>query len=546
MMIIPNTRTSPSKPNGFQSSVIVLLAFMLMAAAISVFMGQDNSWDLRNYHLYNAYAFITDRSQLDILPAQLQSFFNPLPDILLLNLIGNYKPIIVGMLLGMIHGINSFLIFKIAQVVLFKLQPFQLSFRNISLQITPFKVSIFLGIAALVAPMSIMLMGTSYHDNLVSIPLFISILLIVMILQSPHENQSLLLILAGISAGISFGLKMTSAIYIIAVGLTLFIVVREWSTKIKTGFQFTGGVLVGIMTSGGFWYVKMWKSYKNPFFPWFNNIFHSPELLDINIRDARYLPTSFLDGLLYPIYFMYNSSFNYHQGGFRDMRFAVLYLLIAIFCIVVVRNKFLGKQKKPLTPESQFIILLSCFAYVIWLIQFSIYRYIFLLEGLAFLSIAIILIHLFQSSKTSMGILSLLVLISLSSASYPKHQRLDWRDHYINGQIPDLEGLDSAVIILGGKRPSAFFIPGFPVTTRFVRLSSNMHGYLSPDSKFKKDSYALTQNHPGPFYLLSWEKFLYTEQNFLHYFNMEVDTTQRWHLQNPHEPELTFWKVNRE
>ncbi len=541
-----NTALSSAQTPDFQSSGLVLLGLMLAAAAISVFMGQDNSWDLRNYHLYNAYAFIVDRSQLDILPAQLQSFFNPLPDIFLVNLIGSYSPITVGVLLGMVHGINTFIIFKIAQVIFATFQPFPLRSGKYSLQITPFKLSLFLSFSALIAPLSFMLMGTSYHDNLISIPLLISVLLIVMNLQTFYRARSWLLILAGITAGVSFGLKMTSAIYIMAGGLAFFIAVQGWSEKVKSTFLLAFGLLVGILSSGGFWYLKMWKSYKNPIFPWMNNIFHSPELLNINIRDARYLPSSLIDGLLFPIYFMYNSTYNYDQGGFRDSRFALLYLLFAIFGVVLMRNRFLARQRPPLAPESRFILSFFCFAFVIWLIQFSIYRYLYILEGLAFVCIAIILLHLFQSSKHALGILSVLVFICLISAAYPKHQRLEWQDHYISGIIPALDNLDSAAIILGGNRPSSFFIPGFPSTTKFVRLQSNMHNYLSPKSKFITDSYQLIQNHPGPFYLLSWEKFLATEQMLLHRFRMEIDTTRGWPFYNPHEPELTFWKVNRQ
>src|SRR5262245_58134644 len=58
-----------------------LLLCLLIAATISVLLGQDANWDLRNYHLYNPYAFLTGRFWTDLMPAGLQSNFNPLLDL---------------------------------------------------------------------------------------------------------------------------------------------------------------------------------------------------------------------------------------------------------------------------------------------------------------------------------------------------------------------------------------------------------------------------------------------------------------------------------
>src|SRR5438552_17597373 len=59
-----------------------LLAAMLAAGAISAFvLRQAANWDLRNYHFYNAWAYVHSRLGWDLAPAQLQTFFNPLLDL---------------------------------------------------------------------------------------------------------------------------------------------------------------------------------------------------------------------------------------------------------------------------------------------------------------------------------------------------------------------------------------------------------------------------------------------------------------------------------
>src|SRR5688500_8071941 len=57
------------------------LAVPFLCAAVAWWLGQDTNWDLRNYHLYNAYAFLNDRQAMDLAPAGQQTWLNPLLDI---------------------------------------------------------------------------------------------------------------------------------------------------------------------------------------------------------------------------------------------------------------------------------------------------------------------------------------------------------------------------------------------------------------------------------------------------------------------------------
>src|SRR5258706_8592967 len=58
-----------------------LAACIAVAGAASIGARQDANWDLKNYHYYNAYAFLNGRIAWDVAPAQLQSYHNPLLDL---------------------------------------------------------------------------------------------------------------------------------------------------------------------------------------------------------------------------------------------------------------------------------------------------------------------------------------------------------------------------------------------------------------------------------------------------------------------------------
>nr|NCR13794.1 hypothetical protein [Microcystis aeruginosa SX13-11]NCR59966.1 hypothetical protein [Microcystis aeruginosa LL13-06] len=45
------------------------IIYFIALGIISVILGQDVSWDLRNYHFYNPYMLLTGRFKYDVLPA---------------------------------------------------------------------------------------------------------------------------------------------------------------------------------------------------------------------------------------------------------------------------------------------------------------------------------------------------------------------------------------------------------------------------------------------------------------------------------------------
>jgi hypothetical protein len=62
-------------------ALLLLSGFIGAFGVLSVHLGQNADFDLRNYHLYNAFQFLHDRFYLDLNAAGYQSFFNPLLDV---------------------------------------------------------------------------------------------------------------------------------------------------------------------------------------------------------------------------------------------------------------------------------------------------------------------------------------------------------------------------------------------------------------------------------------------------------------------------------
>ena len=104
--------------NAQRSGLIISLLVALACGIYSTMLGQDINWDLLNYHLYNPYAFLTDRIEFDLAPAGVQSFFSPMLDSVYFAAISHFSPKTVGFLIGFIQGLNFLLVYKVSSIVL--------------------------------------------------------------------------------------------------------------------------------------------------------------------------------------------------------------------------------------------------------------------------------------------------------------------------------------------------------------------------------------------------------------------------------------------
>src|SRR5438128_236522 len=92
---------------------------LLASGYASIRLGQDISWDLKNYHLYNPWALLNGRLDWDIAPAQLQTYYNPVPDLFFYGLLHLFHaPRATAFVMGWWTGIAAFFYAKIAWLCL--------------------------------------------------------------------------------------------------------------------------------------------------------------------------------------------------------------------------------------------------------------------------------------------------------------------------------------------------------------------------------------------------------------------------------------------
>ncbi len=331
---------------------VVVLGSLLAGAAYSWFAGEDINWDWRNYHEYGAFALINGRFDADVAPGGFQTFLNPLPYLPAYLLRHYVSAPFWGMLLGALHGLNLALIYWFSRVVL-------------GAAANAWALAAATVVAAF-GPMTLSEVGTSFADILTALPVIAGVGLVL----SAGGQHRARYVIAGMLIGAAAGLKLTNMVFFIGAAVSLLYATRPMMALCC----FALGGAVGALGTGGAWAWRLWAEFGNPVFPFYNEIFRSPEAAFQSIADIRFMPHSLLEAFAYPFYWAVGDHRS-SELAFRDPRFAIAFVLLAASAGVAL----LCRLRMYTRRDKQFMLFFLA-AYVVWLMAFSIHRYALALE----------------------------------------------------------------------------------------------------------------------------------------------------------------------
>ena len=473
------------------------IIYFVALGIISVILGQDVSWDLRNYHFYNPYMLLTGRFKYDVLPAQIQTFFNPLIDVPFFVAVYYLKlpPIVVGFLMGGFHGLNQWLVHLITYHSLDKVSE--------RYKIT---LSIAAAITSIFGAAYISELGTSIGDNTTSVFVLGGLFFIVSSLGKNLPIPSKNILLAGLLLGLATGFKLTNALYSISFLVAINFLPNSWSEKLRNLILSILSMAVGFSLTAGYWIILMWTKFANPLFPFYNKIFQSPYIeTDYNFKGIQYLPKDIWQWLFYPVYFIQRQTL-VSEVPFQDSRLAITYLLIILLIVVII---FRAISKRNLSSEPDlthgaflgFLLPFYLTAYSIWLVGFSIYRYLMPLELISPTLIILIIAYLYPRRKPLLIINLLIFSLIVTTVKPMDWWRMGWSDHYFSIDRQALVQYQDDVIVLWGGEPVGYVVPYFPSNTRFLRITGNFG--LSPHTKMSKIAEEIIDKTPeSSLYLL--------------------------------------------
>jgi len=443
--------------------VAVAAAFFLLFGAFAVFLGQDAGWDTLNYHVYNPYAFLTDRINIDLAPAQLQSYFSPVIDLPVYWLTQHVRPWLAGFWVGGFQGLNAFLVFLLARLLL--------STSNT----VPLWTPLWLASLGCLNASFVAQLGTATGDSSSSV--FVLLGLYLACLWQQEMTQLLApshrwTVWIGLLMGLAVGLKLTNAPFGLAMALVVVLLPTSPADKMRKLLLYGLSALGSFALVSGWWFYQVWIKFGNPLFPQFNGFFKSDLATATSVVDTRWGPVNTPEALAWP-FWMSLRPWRIHDGLLYDHLWVLTYPVLLIWLASCLWRRRQGLAKT-LSPALLVLVFVGV-SYVIWLKLFSIGRYMtvveMLLPLLLLLGLKSIIWH-----KPALIIAFMLSFLSLFLSL--KHSnfgmRAAWAEQSYSVKVPAIQDPASATILIAADgEPISWLLPHFPSQTAVLRISGN-------------------------------------------------------------------------
>jgi hypothetical protein len=462
---LPNStdalRRSSRGKQTFLHFILIMLSTML-GASLAYSLGQDINFDQLNYHAYVADAFWTNRAGRDVAPAQIiHSFFSPLIYLPFYLMIKYFSPDVVGTILGAGHGLNLWLVAVIAWIVTPTLR---------LMERLPTVVAAVVISAA--SPMAISEIGTTLSDLLTSVLVLggLALLMRAEFQSARAMSTSIWIGLAGVLVGAAVSLKLTNASFAVALFAATTVGWRNWSDRLTAIAAICAGGCLGFAACGGFWYLQMWRMFRNPFFPYYNAIFRSPDYPSASsVFDARFLPHDLREALSYPFHWAISEQMTVERPS-RDIRFAVF--IVAGLVAIGVRLARWPEASMRWTPAGKRLAVFFVIAFCLWMYEWSIQRYIVVLELLLGPALLLVLQRC-GFGRYGRGFLLPCVTAVLAAAcavtvKAPDWGRLPWAKTWYSINVPTVVG-DHPIVFLDGE-PLSYLVLGLPPASTAIEV----------------------------------------------------------------------------
>ncbi|MFO1316542.1 MAG: glycosyltransferase 87 family protein [Burkholderiales bacterium] len=464
-----------------------------LAGVASILLRQDSSWDLQNYHLYNAWAFVHGRDGLDWAPAQLQSYYSPYLDLPFYALVAAGVPSrLIAFALAVPTGIAWYCFARIVAVLFADLPDAQ--------RRPAVAAAVAIGVTS---PMAVSLIGTTMNDWYVA-AFVLAALWVVVRGGDPLAARTRTLALAGLLVGAGAGLKLTGSVYGFGLLAALLAARGSARARIRASAVAGGAMAVAFAATAGPWMLVLWERYGNPLFPYFNDVFRSPWADPVSFAATRFGPASVGEWLAFPFLLLVRLEGYVSEPEFRDARPALLYALTLAAIVVAIAQR--ARPPVAATPASagsaaawRFVVAFFVASFAAWAVVYRIWRYLVPLELLAGALIAGLVVRLAPGRRTVLALAAALALVVVT-AKFPTWWRQKFDEQFLTVTVPPVK--PGALVLLVSAEPMSYVLPSFPPDARFAGLVSNFN---DPDRKnrLQQTIAAAIRDHRGPLYALA-------------------------------------------
>ena len=378
--------TAPVAParqsGGLRMGWGVFLVCWALAAAVALALGRDANWDMRNYHLYNPYALLEGRWDLDLAPAGLHSFLHPgldVPFYLLTRSPLNGWPRVVYALQAGYLGLLAFLTLAVVNLACHG------EARRATAE------SALVAAFGLTGAATLPQAGSTFNDVQVAC-LVVGALLALLVAAGPKATRAgdatrrgrrsaRLWLLGGALGGAAVGLKLTAVVYAPALAAAAVLGASGGGARRARAVVLLGvGGAAGFALAYGPWGWFLFERFGSPFGPFLNGVFRSPWFPPHGQGDPRFLPDGPVQALVYPLLWARPSTGVVTEATMADPRFALGLTGLLLVAGVgawrrLERGRDRGAGERIAGRATRMVLAFVFVAYVAWLGTFAILRY---------------------------------------------------------------------------------------------------------------------------------------------------------------------------
>ncbi|MDX2222394.1 MAG: hypothetical protein SFV21_06585 [Rhodospirillaceae bacterium] len=482
---------------------------------VAMLLDQDANWDLRNYHWYNAHAFLTGRFGFDIAPAHTATFYNPLLDVPFYLLAQAVPARTAGFALGFVQGLNAAPLYLLAR----RLAPAAAGWGRGA-------GGAILAVAGLAGGGHFGLIGTTFYDNVLSILVLGALALALAADARSGVRRGVHFALAGLAIGAATGLKLPVAVFAFGLGLAALAAHGPVRTRLIDAAVLAAAGVAGLAATGGFWMARLWQAFANPIFPYFNALFGSPMALPASYRDTRFVPESVLDALTLPLRAVVDPR-AVGEIDFTDARIAAATIvgLITLAMALLGRLSALGDAER---GALRFAGVFAAVSLAAWLALFAIYRYVVALELLAPVLIAACVAAWPMPRRAQAVVLASVLALLVVTTRGGTWGRVPWNPDmgsasFVEVAAPALPDPGNTLVLISGFAPVAWVIPAFAPEAAFVRIQGYSNHPDDGDAGLARQVAQRIRGHAGALHLLTGRADLALAGDMLARYGLAAD-----------------------
>ncbi len=489
--------------------LVVFGGLTVLCLVLAAVLGREMSFDTLNYHLYSGFSALHDRWGQDYFPAGVNAYLLPYAYVPFYALaLSGLSGLQAGLVIAAVQSTVLWLTYELACATCPEV-PQQ---RRVPLATCA-------AVLALLSPLLIQQLGTSFIDLNTALPVVGAWLLIA---RSLHRPRLAGVLAAGALMGVAAALKLTNAPFALAAGAALVLLPVNLPRKALAL------ALFGLSAAAAFgalefpWALRLYHQFGNPFFPLLNGIFRSPYFTTEPLHHLRFVPAAPIEYLARPFVMVDPRYMVYAETIVPDGRYALLLVLALAWC-----GRWLWQAARPAaTPvESGFfdarvvagLALGFGIAWVLWLRSSGNGRYFMPMSCVAAVLLAVLVFRLFR--RLAWRNLLLLLFCGVQVLQIGMAAQLRWNSSpwgsgpWFQIELPAQLRSQPNLFLTEGAQSYSFVAPFVHPRSGFINFSG---GYaIAPDDANGRRVQALVRQYWPNVRVLTEGRHLYRPEDLL-------------------------------